>query len=184
MVNTTSLWRPRKWLLHAFDQVSLEAKTNVHRAVPNPLHGVHLAALRSLDVARDRHSGRIRIPGQAHTHAHPSLKPGQRGLRKLTPRPTVLCIGGDARCREMLLRICRRLEHVHLVVTDRIGEGRLLAVSLTPSLILLDAQLPACEARELLAYLGRASLTAATPLAVLLGSEESWSIRLCRSKIA
>jgi DNA-binding response OmpR family regulator len=95
----------------------------------------------------------------------------------------VLCIGGDARCREMLMRICRRLEHVHLVVTDKVGEGRLLAVSLAPSLILLDAQLPACDAHDLLVYLGRASITAATPLAVLLGSEENWPAQLCRSGI-
>jgi DNA-binding response OmpR family regulator len=84
----------------------------------------------------------------------------------------------------MLMRICRRLEHVHLVVTDKVGEGRLLAVSLSPSLILLDAQLPACDAHDLLVYLGRASLTAATPLAVLLGSEKNLSPQLCGPGIA
>lgn len=98
--------------------------------------------------------------------------------------PTVLCIGGNARSREMLSRICRRLEHLDLVVTDSVGEGRLLAISLGPSLILLDVQLPARDVHDLLVYLGHASLTAAVPLAVLSGSEEHWSSQLCGSGIA
>jgi CheY-like chemotaxis protein len=85
---------------------------------------------------------------------------------------TVLCIGSGARYRVMLSRISERLESVHLVVTDTAREGRLLAVALAPSLILLDAQLPVGDAHDLVVYLGRASLTAAMPLAVLRGSED------------
>jgi DNA-binding response OmpR family regulator len=84
----------------------------------------------------------------------------------------VLCIGGDAGYRVMLSRIAQRLESVRLVVTDSTREGRLLAVALSPSLILFDAQLPAGDAHDLLIYLGRASLTATMPLAVLRGSED------------
>jgi CheY-like chemotaxis protein len=84
----------------------------------------------------------------------------------------------------MLLRICRRLEYLQLVVTDTVGEGCLLAVSLSPSLILLDAQLAACDAHDLLTYLGRSSITAGLPLAVLSGSEQYWTARLCVSGIA
>jgi hypothetical protein len=80
----------------------------------------------------------------------------------------------------MLSRIIRRLEHVRLVVADTVREGRLLAVSLTPELILFDAQLSVEDARELLGYLGRASFTAAMPLAVLPGDEDEqieWLLR-------
>lgn len=81
----------------------------------------------------------------------------------------------------MILRISRRLEHVRLMVTDTVGEGCLWAVSLAPRLILLDAQLPARDAHDLLVYLERSSRTASLPLAVLSGSEEHWTAQLCGS---
>ncbi len=46
-----------------------------------------------------------------------------------------------------------------------------MAVSLTPGLILLDTQLAACDAHELLVYLGRSAFTATIPLAVVSGNE-------------
>ena len=46
-----------------------------------------------------------------------------------------------------------------------------MAVSLTPGLILLDTQLAACDAHELLVYLGRSAFTSAIPLAVVSGNE-------------
>jgi len=72
----------------------------------------------------------------------------------------------------VLTRIVRRLDHVHLVATHTGREGRLLAVSLTPSVIVLDAQLPACGAHDLLSYLARSAFTAAIPLAIVSRNED------------
>jgi len=46
-----------------------------------------------------------------------------------------------------------------------------LAVSLTPNLIVLDAQLPAYDAHDLVVYLGRSAFTGTIPLAVVSGNE-------------
>jgi hypothetical protein len=97
---------------------------------------------------------------------------GPGALKRHGPLPTVLFISGDAKSRRMLSRIAQHLENMHLVMTDSVREGRLLAVSLRPRLILLDAQLSAVDANELLVYLGRSSFTSTMPLAVLPGSED------------
>lgn len=105
---------------------------------------------------------------------------GTGGSRGETPRHTVLFIGGDAKCSITLARITRLLESVDLVVAEDVREARLLAVSLAPSLILLDTQIRASDAHELLAYLGRAAMTARMPLAVSSGSEHEpmdWLLR-------
>ena len=71
----------------------------------------------------------------------------------------------------MLSRIVRRLENTHLIVTDNGREPRLLAVSRTPSLILLDCQLSDCDALDLMVYFSRGTLRATVPLAVLSADE-------------
>jgi len=68
-------------------------------------------------------------------------------------------------------RVVQRFDRVDLVIADNGRKGRLLVVSLTPSLIFLDAQLSNNEADDFVLYLGRSSLTAAIPLAVLSNNE-------------
>jgi len=114
----------------------------------------------------------LRVVGATGIRAHSSRKSSLRYPAPDTGRRTILYIGADPDCRVVLSRIVRRFAHVHLVVTQTGREGRLLAVSLTPSVIVLDAQLPACGAHDLLSYLARSALTAAIPLAIVSGDED------------
>jgi len=88
-----------------------------------------------------------------------------------TPGRTILYIGVDPDCLVVLGHIVRRMGGVHLIVARTGREGRLLAVSRAPSLILLDAQLAACDAQDFVLYLGRSIFTATIPLAVVSGRE-------------
>jgi DNA-binding response OmpR family regulator len=87
------------------------------------------------------------------------------------PRRTVLYIGGDPECRIVLSRIVRQVDDLHLTVSDTGREGRLRAVSLAPSLILLDDVLSDCDAHDLMIYLARTTLRATVPIAVISGGE-------------
>jgi DNA-binding response OmpR family regulator len=71
----------------------------------------------------------------------------------------------------VLSRIAGQFDDFHLVVSNTGREGRLRAVSLAPNLILLDDELPDCDAHGLLVYLGRTALRATVPVAVISGSE-------------
>jgi DNA-binding response OmpR family regulator len=82
-----------------------------------------------------------------------------------------LYIGGDAGCRIVLSRIVRQFDDLHLTVSETGREGRLRAVSLAPSLILLDDALADCDAHDLMIYLARTTLRATVPVAVISGSE-------------
>jgi hypothetical protein len=67
-----------------------------------------------------------------------------------------------------------------LLVAESVREARLLAVSHAPDLILLDSQMNASDAKYLVAYLGRGTFTANTPLAVSSGGEHEnldWLLR-------
>jgi DNA-binding response OmpR family regulator len=73
----------------------------------------------------------------------------------------------------MLSRIARRLENTQLEVASNGREGRLMAIARTPSLIVLDSHLADCDARDLIVHLGRASLRATVPLAVVSADERA-----------
>jgi DNA-binding response OmpR family regulator len=79
----------------------------------------------------------------------------------------------------MLYRIARRLDNTQLEVASNGRAGRLLALSRSPHLILLDSHLPDCDAHDLMSYFGRAALRATVPLAVVSG-EENDRIRFIR----
>ena len=64
-----------------------------------------------------------------------------------------------------------RLDGFRLVVAEDVREARLLAVSHSPNLILLDSQLGASDAHDFVAYLGRGTFTANMALAVSSGGE-------------
>ena len=115
---------------------------------------------------------KLRVVGGRGIRAHSSHRSSPRYPAPETTRRTILYIGVDPDCRIVLTRIVRRFAHVHLVATQTGREGRLLAVSLTPSVIVLDAQLPACGAHDLLSYLARSAFTAAIPLAIVSGNED------------
>jgi DNA-binding response OmpR family regulator len=87
------------------------------------------------------------------------------------PRRTILYIGEDAECRIILSGIVRQFDDLHLTVSDTGREGRLRAVSLAPSLILLDEALSDCDAHDLMIDLARTTLRATVPVAVISGSE-------------
>jgi DNA-binding response OmpR family regulator len=63
------------------------------------------------------------------------------------------------------------MDKAQLVVAGNGREGRLSAFARTPSLILLDANLPDCDAQDLLVYFGRAAFRATVPIAVLSGNQ-------------
>jgi DNA-binding response OmpR family regulator len=83
----------------------------------------------------------------------------------------------------VLLRIARRLEGVQLVVTGSGREGRELASSLSPHLIVLDTQLTDGAVHDLLVHLVRRAGSAASALVVLSGSA-SERIRLIQGGAA
>ena len=71
----------------------------------------------------------------------------------------------------MLSRVVRRIENVHLLVADSGREGRLSAFARNPNLILLDAVLPDCDPKALIAHFGRSVLRTAAPVAVVSGDD-------------
>ncbi len=119
----------------------------------------------------ERQTSRLHVVKDGSQRVHSSPKTTRRYPKPIAPRRTILYIGGDPDCRIVLLRILRRLENTQLVVAGTGREGRLLAFSSTPSLILLDTQLSDCDAVDLMGYFGRATLGATVPLAVLSGNE-------------
>ena len=125
--------------------------------------------LRHVTVTSD--SAHWRAGPGSGVRAHSSRRAGRTLPAPAAWRRTILYIGVDPDCRIVLTRIVRRMAGVHLAVTCTGREGRLLAVSLTPGLILLDTHLPACDAHELLVYLGRSAFTSTIPLAVVSGDE-------------
>jgi len=124
------------------------------------------------NVTGERSTVELRVVGGRGIRAHSSHKSSRRYPAPDTARRTILYIGADPDCRVVLSRIVRRLDRVHLVATQTGREGRLLAVSCTPNLIVLDAQLPACGAHNLLSYLARSAFTAAIPLVIVSGNED------------
>jgi len=116
-------------------------------------------------------SERLRVVGGKGVRAHASHKTSRRYPLPESPQRAILYIGSDSDCRVVLARIVRRLDHVQLVIARTAREGSLLAVSLTPRLIVLDAQLSACDAHDLVVYLRRSAFTGAIPLAVVSGNE-------------
>jgi len=91
----------------------------------------------------------------------------------------MLYIGDDQECRIMLYRIARRLDNTQLEVASNGRAGRLLALSRSPNLILLDSHLPDCDAHDLMTYFGRAALRATVPLAVV-SAEENDRVKFIR----
>jgi hypothetical protein len=108
-------------------------------------------------------------------HRRHSRTPSRKTLRRPPGESkllgTILFIGGNERCRLTLARITPRLDSFRLVVAEDVREARLLAVSLSPNLILLDSQLRASDAHEFVAYLERGTFTANMALAVSSGGE-------------
>ena len=84
------------------------------------------------NVTGERSTVELRVVGGTGIRAHSSRKSSRRYPAPETARRTILYIGADPDCRVVLSRIVRRLDHVHLVVTQTGRHGRLLAVSCTP----------------------------------------------------
>jgi len=131
-------------------------------------------------VSLEPQTAHFRVVGSRDLRVHSSRRTSQRFPLARVPRRAVLYIGADHECRIVLSRIVRRLENTDLVVADDGRQGRLFAVSRTPNLILLDAQLSDCDAHDLMAYLGRAALRARVPLAIV-SADETERMRFIRA---
>jgi DNA-binding response OmpR family regulator len=103
--------------------------------------------------------------------AHRAIKTTRRYPVLRHRRRTILYIGGDTECRILLSRIVKQFDDLHLTVSETGREGRLRAVSLAPNLILLDDELSDCDPHDLMIYLGRTTLRATVPVAVISGGE-------------
>ena len=103
--------------------------------------------------------------------AHSSRKTARRFPIPVQPKRTILYVGAEPECRTVFSRVVRRFDRVDLVVAENGREGRLLVFALTPRLIVFDAQLPNSDADDFVLYLGRSSLTAVIPLAVVSSNE-------------
>jgi DNA-binding response OmpR family regulator len=112
----------------------------------------------------------LRLDGGRQLRVHSSPRSSRRYPKPEKARRTVLYIGGDHECRIVLARIGRRLEGVQLVATDSWREGRALASSLSPHLIVLDTQVTDCATYDLLVDFVHSGRTVVSPLAVLSGT--------------
>ncbi len=189
LTRTSSHPRSRRERTTASTVASLPSRTNGtvrSRLGPQPEGAMHVSSRSFLfvalsstvpptfgDVVDEQESARLRVVSRTDSRVHSSRNPVRRIPTSTNTRRTVLYIGGDPACRIVIARIVRRLDNVHLVVTDTGREGRLLAFSLTPSLILLDAHLSDCDARDLLVYLARVAVPATMPVAILSGTESA-----------